>query len=56
MAKKRTLVPYYGKINQSLESLGCKLLAAGHREAANEAFQESSKILKARKFARRGGR
>lgn len=55
MAKKRTVKPYYGKINQRLEQRARNLMAAGDREGANEYFKLSESILEKRKYPRRNG-
>lgn len=41
MAKKRTLVPFYGKINQSLDERARRLTAAGDHEGAKALFKQS---------------
>ena len=48
MAKKRTLLPYYGKINQRLDERAKRLTAAGDHEGAKALFEQSKKIHKLR--------
>lgn len=54
MAKKRTLVPYYGKKNQRLEQAGTELLKKGQIDGATELFAKSKVVYNARRDARRG--
>lgn len=52
MAKKRTFVPFYGKINQRLEQCAKMLTAAGGKENMETAValrKQSEKILALRR-------
>lgn len=54
MAKKRTLVPYYGKKNQRLEKAGEELLKKGQSVEAALLFAKSKVVYHARRAARLG--
>ncbi len=49
MPKKRTVVPFYGKINQSLEEQAKVMTRRGLHKEATALFEESRKIHKLRK-------
>lgn len=49
MAKKRTLVPYYGKGNQALEAGAKAAMTAGDFDSAIALADRSSKLYKKRK-------
>lgn len=51
MAKKRTLVPYYGKDNQRLEGAAKAAATAGDFDSAMLLADRSSKLYKKRKAA-----
>jgi len=46
MAKKRTLKPFYGKINQRLEARASMLAKMGQHEEAKQLFEASEQIVK----------
>lgn len=56
MAKKRTMLHGYGKINQRLDALADTALRAGHREQANNIQQKSASIFYARRAVVGNGR
>lgn len=49
MAKKRTLVPFYGKPSQRADQIGTRLMRAGKLEEAKEYFDKSKALRAARK-------
>jgi hypothetical protein len=49
MAKKRTLVPFYGKINKRLDERGNLFMRLRQPEAAQKCFEASRDILKLRR-------
>ena len=51
MAKKRTLKPFYGKVNQRLDQAGAFHMKQGNIEVAKEFFDRSKEVLD----KRRGG-
>ena len=53
MAKKRTQIPFYGKIEQRLEQLTGKLSDGGKFKEANELRTEITKRLRKRKPSNR---
>lgn len=53
MAKKRTLVPFYGKDNQALETAAKAAFKAGDINGALALTDQCTKVYKKRKAARR---
>lgn len=52
MAKKRTLVPYYGKDNQFLEQAATRSAASGDTDTAKAMMDKSKALLKKKKESR----
>ena len=61
MAKKRTIVPFYSKMTQSLEALSVRAFRSGDREAAKGFRDAAKETVNKRKegcferYRRRGG-
>lgn len=49
MAKKRTMVPFYGKREQAIEGLSQKLADQGHFTEAGKLIKENSERMKKRR-------
>lgn len=54
MAKKRTLVPFYGKVNQAMEQRAAMLARAGDQEGATAIFTKERQMRAAKRAAALG--